>query len=164
MNVTQNKKDGVLTVRPELIQFFINELPMIILAPVLFYIWLAYPFWGSNAVLFIGIVLVCLLMYRFLYLRSIVYTISSQQLLYSHGVFTNSTEYIELYRIIDYQEYRSLMQQLMGLKTVTIVSTDRTTPMLRIKGLRISTDLIPTLRRLSEINKKRMGVYEIANR
>lgn len=145
------------------IQFFLDELPLIFLMPVLFCVWAIYPFWwGVFVPLIFGGFL--LLLIRFLYLKSILFEITDQQLKFSHGLFTKSTEYIELYRIVDYSEHSSLTQKLYGLKTVSVISTDKTSPVLLLKGIDNKLDIIPVLRLRSELNKKRMGVYEIANR
>ena len=77
----------------------------------------------SSALLFS----LCLL-YRFIYLRSIRYHIGSEQLICEHGVFQRSVNYMELYRVVDFAEHQTLMQQLCGLKSVTVLSMDRTTP------------------------------------
>ena len=71
---------------------------------------------------------------------------------------------MELYRVIDYQEDRTFMQQIAGLKTVIIFSTDRSTPRLNIIGQRSGFDLISEIRWRVELNKQRKGIHEITNR
>ena len=79
-------------------------------------------------------------------------------------MFTTNNNYIELYRIVDYDERRSFIQQIVGLKTVTIYSGDRTTPHLDIIGVPVKIDLVAIIRERVEYNKQRKGVYEITNR
>lgn len=161
MYTTMEMKPIFIKLNP--IQFFLDELPLILLVPILFLVWMNYPFWwGLYVPLIFGCIL--LLLIRFLYLKNILFEITDQQIKFSHGLFTKSTEYIELYRIVDYAEHSSLIQKMYGLKTVTVISTDKTSPTLQLKGIDTELDIIPVLRLRSELNKKRMGVYEIANR
>ena len=70
---------------------------------------------------------------------------------------------MELYRIVDFREHQSLLQQLFGLKTVSILSMDRSTPRLDIIGVRSCNDIVPLIRERVEYNKKRKGIYELTN-
>ena len=81
-----------------------------------------------------------------------------------HGVLSHSMDYIELYRVVDYQQHQSLPQQLFGLKTVTIYSGDRNNPKLDMIGVKVKMDIVSEIRKRVEFNKKRKGVYEITNR
>lgn len=101
---------------------------------------------------------------RFIYLRRTEYLISSEQIIYRHGVFTRSCDYMELYRVVDFREHRSFLQQLSGLKTVSVYSGDRMTPKLDICGVEYRMDLVGHIRERVETNKRRKGIYEITNR
>ena len=57
---------------------------------------------------------------------------------------------MELYRVIDYQQHRSLMQQLTGLKTVIIYSGDRNTPVMELVGMKEKDDVVGEIRRRVE--------------
>ena len=70
---------------------------------------------------------------------------------------------MELYRIVDFEESQSLPQQLCGLKTVRILSTDRNTPRLDLIGIRRGDDIVPLIRERVELNKQKKGIYEITN-
>ena len=74
------------------------------------------------------------------------------------------SDYIELYRVVDFKENRSFLQQLAGLKTVSVYSGDRNTPRLDIIGVRNSMNLVAHIRERVEYNKQRKGIYEITNR
>ena len=70
---------------------------------------------------------------------------------------------MEQYRIVDFVEHQSLMQQLCGLKTVRIFSTDRNTPRLDLGGIRHNFELVTLIRERVEYNKLKKGIYEITN-
>ncbi len=67
------------------------------------------------------------------------------------------------YRIVDFVEHQSLMQQLCGLKTVRIFSMDRNTPRLDLVGIRHNFDVVTLIRERVEYNKRKKGIYEITN-
>ena len=103
------------------------------------------------------------LLYRFIYLRRTRYHIGSEQLISRHGVLSRKTDYMEQYRIVDFVEHQSLMQQLCGLKTVRIFSMDRNTPRLDLVGIRHNFDVVTLIRERVEYNKRKKGIYEITN-
>ena len=105
-----------------------------------------------------------ILSYRYVRLRRTVYTITGEQLKKAEGIFNRDEGYIELYRVIDFAERRNLLQQILGLKTVTILSGDRTTPRLSLQGIPSEIDLVAIIRERVEYVKTRKPVYEITNR
>ena len=101
--------------------------------------------------------------YRLVYLRGMRYTVTGEQLVYEHGVFTRSRDYIELYRIVDFDESRSFLQLILGLKTIVVHSGDRTMPKLRIIGVREGSDVVGCIRERVSYNRTRMNIHEFAN-
>ena len=100
----------------------------------------------ANLFFIAAVLLFLRLLYVFVYLRRIEYRINREQLIMEHGVFTRKSDYLELYRIVDFNEHRTIMQQICGLKTVTIYSGDRNNPKLAIIGLKNDLDLVTLIR------------------
>ena len=152
-----------ILLRPHTGQFIINELPMIFTCMVgLVYGGMdAVPLGGAATA--VSLFLLLVLLYRYIYLRRMSYRISTEQLVSEHGIICRKVDYMELYRIMDFQEHQSLLQQLCGLKTVRILSTDRNTPRLDLIGIRKRDDIVPAIRERVEINKRKKGIYEITN-
>ena len=148
---------------PKTMQFFIDELPLLTLCVA------GWAYGGMDdaplgTVAFLFVVLLSLiLIYRLIYLKRIRYRVGSERLVSDHGVFQRSTGYIELYRVVDFQERQSLMQQIFGLKNVTVFSTDRTTPRLEMTGLPKRIDIVDIIRERVEYNRKIKGIHEITN-
>ena len=144
-------------------QFVTNELILLVLCL------LTLGYGGMDGVLstlsmYVGMALSMFLTYRYAKLRSTVYTITREQLKKSEGVFVREEDYVELYRVVDFAERRNLLQQMFGLKTVTIYSGDRTTPKLCLQGIRSDLDLVSIIRERVEYSKTQKPVYEITNR
>ena len=116
-----------------------------------------------SVLLGLGLLLALKVCYSLVFLRKMVYTITGEQLVYEHGVFTRSRDYIELYRVVDFDEKRNFLQLLLGLKTVVVHSGDRTMPKLRIIGIREEALVVECLRERVSYNRKRMNIHEFAN-
>lgn len=155
---------GTIQLRPRTVQFFIDNWPLLTLDLC------GYACAGMDGMPFMGLLLwlsvavSLVLAYRFVYLKRMVYRITSEQLIYEHGVIIRSSDYVELYRVVDFGERSNLLQQFCGLKTVSVHSGDRTTPQLDIIGMGINDDLVTVIRGRVELNKRRKGIYEITNR
>lgn len=160
----RNENDSVITLRPSIGQYFINELPLLLLCVAMLLTGGLSGCAYSTILLILSLLFSLCLLYRFVYLRSIRYHIGSEQLICEHGVFQRSVNYMELYRVVDFAEHQTLMQQLCGLKNITVLSMDRTTPKLEMTGINNSYDVVSVIRTRVEMNKRRKGVYEITNR
>ena len=147
-------RPDTLQLRPRTLQFFIDNLPLLTLDLC------GYACAGMDGMRFKGLLLwlsvamSLVLAYRFIYLKRMIYRITDEQLIYEHGVITRSSDYVELYRVVDFAERSNLLQQLC----------DRTTPRLDIIGMDMNNDLVPVIRGRVELNKRRKGIYEITNR
>ncbi len=161
--MTMIRRYTTLRLRPHPLQFATNELILLVLCLM------AFGYGGKDGVfstlsMYAGLVLLVFLAYQYAKLRSTVYTVTGEQLRKSEGVFTRDEDYVELYRVVDFAERRNLLQQVFGLKTVTIFSGDRTTPKLCLQGIRSDLDIVALIRERVEYNKTQKPVYEITNR
>ena len=56
------------------------------------------------------------MLYRCLYLYKLRYIITSEQLIIQHGVLTRTSDYIELYRVVDFSEYTKQKMKILSTK------------------------------------------------
>ena len=158
------RRFNIITLRPHWGQYIISQGFMCLVSLVLFLVS------GHDAITvtmpsaLLGSVTMLMMLYGWLYLSKLQFIISSEQLIIQHGVFQRTSDYIELYRIVDFCEQRDIMEQLFGLKTVSIYSGDRTNPKLDLYGVKEKVDVVGIIRERVEYNKQRRGVYEITNR
>ena len=153
-----------VSIRPDWRQLLIDELLSILAAVVLLIVGGLDGVPYHSVFFCVALALGFKVYYRIVYLRTMLYTITGEQLVYEHGVFSRSRDYIELYRIVDYQESRTLMQRLLGVKTVTVYSTDKSDAVSDILGVPAGMDLVGMLREKVEECKRERNIYEIANR
>jgi uncharacterized membrane protein YdbT with pleckstrin-like domain len=91
--------------------------------------------------------------------RGVHYKITSQRVVIERGIFSKRMEQIDLYRVVDYVVERPLGQRIMGTGNLVLEAMDKTTPEIRIDG--IKTDVVALYERLrfaTEQEKKRRGV------
>lgn len=151
-----------IVLQPHAAQFAIDELTLLLLCPVgLSYGGMEKPL--SGVALAASLLLGVCLLYRFIYLRRIRYLIGDEQLVCQRGVFRRKVDYMELYRVVDFHESQTFLQQVFGLKTVRVYSTDRNTPWQDLTGIRQDSDIVRTIRDRVEFNRQKKGIYEIAN-
>ena len=158
------RRFNIITLRPHWGQYIISQGFMFLVSLVLFLVA------GHDAITFkmpflvLGTVTMLMTLYGCLYLSKIQYVISAEQLIVQQGVFHRTSDYIELYRIVDFSEQRDILEQFFGLKTISIYSGDRTNPKLDICGVQEKVDVVEIIRERVEYNKQIKGVYEITNR
>ncbi len=158
------RRFNIITLRPHWGQYIISLGFMFLVSLVLFLVA------GHDAITFkmpflvLGTVTMLMTLYGCLYLSKLQYVISAEQLIIQQGVFHRTSDYIELYRIVDFSEQRDILEQFFGLKTISIYSGDRTNPKLDICGVQEKIDVVGIIRERVEYNKQIKGVYEITNR
>ena len=158
------RRFNIITLRPHWGQYIISQGFMFLVSLVLLLVA------GHDAITFkmpflvLGTVTMLMTLYGCLYLSKIQYVISAEQLIVQQGVFHRTSDYIELYRIVDFSEQRDILEQFFGLKTISIYSGDRTNPKLDICGVQEKVDVVGIIRERVEYNKQIKGVYEITNR
>ena len=91
--------------------------------------------------------------------RSVRYTLTSQRVVVERGFFSKRMEQIDLYRVVDYVVERPFSQRLCGTGNLVLEASDKTTPEVRINGVKADvTVLYEKLRFATEKEKRRRGV------
>ena len=103
------------------------------------------------------------LVLRYVMLVNVKWIVEEETLCRIKGIFSKQTDYIEMYRITDYKENQSFLQRIMGVKTVTVYSTDRSDEVTDIPGVPADMNLIGIIRDNVEKCRKEKRIYEIAN-
>ena len=153
------RRFNIMTLRPHWAQYIISQGLMFLVSMVLFLVAGHEAITFKAPFLILGTITTLMMLYGCLYLCKLRFIVSSEQLIIQHGIFHRTSDYIELYRIVDFSESRDILEQLFGLKTVSIYSGDRTNPKLDIYGVKEAI-----IRERVEYNKRRKGIYEITNR
>lgn len=117
----------------------------------------------SMVIGLLSLVLALILIVKYISLTAVVWIVNNDTICRIQGFFSRSTDYIELYRVVDYRETQNFLQKIMNVKTVTIVSTDKSDALMDIYGINYNIDLVGVIRERVEKCKKEKRIYEITN-
>jgi len=97
--------------------------------------WTGHPSQWQN----LGWFALCLLLipipvavWKWLETRNTTYTLSDQRLKFTRGIFTKTTEDLELYRVRDTKFVQTLFERLVGLGRIELYTTDETSPTIQL--------------------------------
>ncbi len=94
--------------------------------------------------------------------RGVRYKITTQRVVIERGMLSKRMDQVDLYRIVDYVVERPFAQRLMGTGNIILEAMDKTTPEVRIDG--IKTDVVQLYERLrycTEQEKRKRNVRVI---
>jgi uncharacterized membrane protein YdbT with pleckstrin-like domain len=108
---------------------------------------------------FVGIGFVMFLV-RFLKTKFTKYEISEERIIETTGVFSRSTDETELYRVKDIRLEEPFFLRMFGLSTILLVTSDKTSPIITLSGVKNGNNLRKTLRDAVEVRRDLKGVRE----
>lgn len=122
---------------------------------------LSIPFIGKYALvaLMFIVILVVKIIYGYLYYRLQSIKIFEDRINIRTGVFSISHDYLELYRVKDYEVYQSLFMRIFDLMAFRLHTSDKTTPILHVVGVKKS-NIVKIIRNNVERQRKLKGVRE----
>jgi uncharacterized membrane protein YdbT with pleckstrin-like domain len=100
-------------------------------------------------------------LYRLLLTYAHVYVLTDERLLETTGLIFKDTEALELYRVKDIRIQQPPLQRLFGRGTVVLVTSDRSTPTINLRGIQEPLAFAALLRELVERCRVAKGVREI---
>ncbi len=115
------------------------------------------PFWAF--LIPFAIAALCILCAR-LRISSTHYKLTTERFFMRTGIIAQDEEEIELYRIQDVKLNQSIFQRIVGIGDVTIISSDKTTPELHIKGIHRPNSVKETLRTAYRQSRQAEGVRQ----
>ncbi len=86
------------------------------------------------------------------------YRLTSQRLFVQRGLVAKHLEEVELFRVKDVTVRQSFLQRILGCGTVTVLSSDDTTPVLEISGISTPVDVKEAIRNAFRAARKREGL------
>jgi uncharacterized membrane protein YdbT with pleckstrin-like domain len=145
-----------IILRPVNLFAFIRVFPLILLAVVfLLLAWCLSPFF----ILF-SLIVLAVVWYRFLLIRSRSYLIEPEFIRMTSGILFKRTEQVELYRVKDYTITQPFLHQLFRIMDLTLKTTDPGNPVIFLRGIPQS-DIIDTIRERVQEARQHNKIYEI---
>ncbi|MDL2297322.1 PH domain-containing protein [Bacteroidales bacterium OttesenSCG-928-B11] len=161
-----NRSNDII-LKPQFIFWIISNLPVF---TVLFItVIVSYHFKHYEIAKIIGssLSLIVLLFLFYKYIDLLICTkwiITKEQIIIKKGVFFKTINYIELYRVYDYEEKKSFIQALVANTNISIHSGDKSHPVLEMCGLKEDNNIIPVIRERVESQRETKQIYEFTNR
>lgn len=123
------------------------------------YEWIA----GQLQLLFlVPIAIVMLwLAYKWLRIKTTRYELTTQRLRLREGILAKTTDELELYRVRDWTLHEPLLFRILKLGTLTLLTTDQTTPSITLPALPDAHHVREQLRTNVEIMRTKKKVREI---
>jgi uncharacterized membrane protein YdbT with pleckstrin-like domain len=145
-----------IILRPANLFAFIHVFPLILLAIVfLLLAWYLSPFF----ILF-SLIVLAVVWYRFLLIRSRRYLIEPEFIRMTSGILFKRTEQVELYRVKDYTITQPFLHQLFRMMDLTLKTTDPGNPVIFLRGIPQS-DIVDTIRERVQEARQHNKIYEI---
>lgn len=89
------------------------------------------------------------------------YELTSERIITTHGIFSSTTDEMELYRIKDYRLVQPFYLRSLGLSNIQLETSDRTDPVIEIPAVPNGRDKLRQIRELVEQRRREAGVREI---
>jgi len=131
-------------------------------------IWQGYPSQWNNLGRYIFTLLFCWLVFPvliaiivFVRTRSIRYTLTNQRLKIESGLLGKDVEEVELYRVKDSTLRRTLVDKFKGTGTICLHTSDRSTPIVYLRGINDPGTLREKIRILVEARRDAKGIREV---
>jgi membrane protein YdbS with pleckstrin-like domain len=100
------------------------------------------------------------LAWRVLALKSNHYEVTSDRVEWSHGVFHRRVDNIDMFRVVDLKLHRSLFECLLGIGTVTLITSDESDPQFEFRKIHQCRYLYDTLKEtVLQADKKQTVVH-----
>jgi len=98
---------------------------------------------------------------RYITTRSKVYELTNERLKISEGVFSKTTNTLELYRVKDIQTHQPFISRMVGLENVQLTTSDASSPMVLIDSIPRNVGLSDKVRHQVEAIRQQKGVREL---
>ncbi|GJM64826.1 hypothetical protein PEDI_53780 [Persicobacter diffluens] len=151
-----NQPKRNLTIRPTKRYMIIRVFPLL----VFLFISLAAAYLIEDLILIASGVLIIMIAWQIIYLATVKYEITRTQIIYSRGVLSYETDYLEMYRVKDYIKKQTLIARILGIMNFTLITSDKSHPEFSMIGIQDS-NIPDTVRKLVEVSRKTNRVLQV---
>lgn len=106
-----------------------------------------FAFYRKLAAFGLATLVMLILLLKILRLKMTRYEVTSERIEYSRGIFDRRVDNLDMFRVIDLKLRRSLLDCILGIGTVSLITTDKTDP-------EFTFEKIPNPRKLYDVIKK----------
>lgn len=118
----------------------------------------AYVLWG---LLFWLVIPIFVILWKWLVLKNTKYELTTERLKTRHGVINKKMDDMELYRVRDYKFDQPLFLRLFRLGNITLLTSDKTSPVVVIRAIGDGEQLREQVRKSVEACRMKKRVREV---
>jgi len=100
-------------------------------------------------------------LYKVILIKAVRYEITSERIKVNSGIFSKTTNAMELYRVKDYTMEAPFFYRLFHLGNIYITTSDHTTPLITLKAIPNAQKLMDDIRTHVELRRDLKGVREV---
>jgi len=134
---------------------------LVLLALPFFLYWLMARWPNGWIVAILWLAAVAVGIWPFILVRTVRYRISNYRIDYERGFLSKSVDTLELWHVDDISFRQSLLDRLLNVGTITVMSGDKTTPLLRLMGLPDPRPMFNSLKQRIISVKRQRGVIKM---
>jgi uncharacterized membrane protein YdbT with pleckstrin-like domain len=114
----------------------------------------------KNYLFLLGLIPILIALYKIAYWRNVEYEVSKTQVIYKRGVLGRKVDYLELYRVKDFEQRQSLFMRMINIMDLKLITSDKNNPVLLFKGIPYS-NMAVVIRELVERARVTGRVFEV---
>ena len=115
--------------------------------------------WPVHVALWVGATVA--LLWPWILSKTIKFRISNYRIDFERGIFTKRIDTLELWHVDDIRFYQSFIDRILNVGTIAIISGDRTTPEMPIRGIPNPRPIFETLKQRIISVKRQRGVIKM---
>jgi membrane protein YdbS with pleckstrin-like domain len=104
---------------------------------------------------------VIIFLFKIIKLKSIRYKITADRIEWSRGIIQHKVDNIDMFRIVDMKMERSLLDIIIGIGSITLITSDKTEPTFKFQKIRGSKNLYDVIKKSSLDSDKKRGVIHL---
>ncbi len=98
---------------------------------------------------------------RYLQTKNKVYELTTERLKITEGVFSKTTESLELYRVKDIEVQQPFLSRMLRMENIQVTTSDTSSPLILLDAIPINVGLADKLRNQVEVIRTQKRVREI---
>ncbi len=115
----------------------------------------------ETAAIALAALVVLRLLIKIVKLKTVRYEVTADRIEWSRGILNRKVDNLDMFRVIDKRMRRTLLDCIFGVGTITLITTDKTTPNLTFQKIRRPRQLYDIIKKASLEADKRGSVVHL---
>jgi len=109
----------------------------------------------------IGALVILILLFKAVKLKTIYYEITADRIEWSRGILDRRVDNVDMFRVVDLKMRRSLLDCIFGVGTIALITTDKTDPKFEFEKVRDCRYLYDVIKKASLTADRKTGVVHL---